>query len=122
MPHANDLVVDKYEHGWISPGDTTAAELTVTKSGVAGRAHAVTKVDASYSSGAVSGLLTVTFNGITAKKYIHGSGALDFSADVGYLDATAGNDIVAVLANGGGGIVGTIVMSGYTTSPRPEDQ
>lgn len=113
-----DLLVDKAQHSFSEPGNTTAGILTVTHAAVAGRCHSIVKVDASYSASTVSGLLTVFF-GATEKgrKYIHGSGALDFSADVGLFDVTPNEAVSATLDSGGGGVVGTIVISGYETAP-----
>lgn len=113
-----DLFIDRFQHSWSEVGNATAAQLTVTKAAAALRAHAVVKVDASYSVSTVSGLLTVSFGATEiGKKYIHGSGALDFAADPGILNPDANETVVAVLDSGGGGIVGTITMSGFTTAP-----
>lgn len=116
MPSIYDVHADRLEHAFSANGNATASLLTVTQTGVALRAHSVVKVDASYSVSTVSGLLTVALGSTTlGTKYIHGAGALDFAADVGYLDTTGGVTFTATLDSGGGGIVGTIVMSGFTT-------
>lgn len=118
MAHSLDLLIDKYQHAYSEVGDATASQLTVTKAAVATRCHAVVKVDASYSVSTVSGLLTVSFGSTEiGRKYIHGSGALDFGTDAGYMNPEANEAISAVLDSGGGGIVGTIVLSGYTSAP-----
>ena len=118
MANYMDLMVDKYQHGYSETGNATAALLTVTKAAVSNRCHAIVKVDASYSVSTVSGLLTVYF-GTTeiGRKYIHGSGALDFGADVGFVNTESNEKLEATLDSGGGGVVGTIVLSGYTTAP-----
>ena len=117
MPSIYDIHADRLEHAFAATGSATASLLTVTQTGIANRAHAVVKVDASYSTSTVSGLLTVVLGSTTlGAKYIHGAGALDFAADVGYLDTVGGQTFTATLDSGGGGIVGTIVMSGFTTA------
>jgi len=118
MANYMDYMVDKNQHGFTEPGNATGALLTVTHAAVALRCFAVVKVDASYSVSTVSGLLTVFFGATEiGRKYIHGSGALDFSTDVGYLNPDANEAVSATLDSGGGGVVGTVVISGYETAP-----
>ncbi len=118
MAHIDDYIADKVQHAWSEPGNATGALLTVTHAAVALRCHAVVKVDASYSVSTVSGLLTVFFGATEiGRKYIHGSGAHDFSTDVGYLNPDANVAVSATLDSGGGGVVGTVTISGYETAP-----
>ncbi len=115
--HILDIQADRLQNSYSEIGDATGALLTVTHAAVALRRFAVVKVDASYSVSTVSGLLTVIQGTTTiGTKYIHGSGALDFSTDVGFI-CPENTACSATLDSGGGGTVGTIVMSGFSTAP-----
>lgn len=117
MAAISDYLVDVVKNSGVAVDSQTAAIATATAAAVALRHNVVCKVDASYSSSTVSGLLTVTVGTTVATKYIHGSGALDFGV-LGFQNPTANQAITASLANGGGGIVGTVVMTFYTTGPN----
>lgn len=79
----------------------------------AGWRERVLKVDASYSTSSTSGLLTVNLGTNSFTKYIHGSGAIDFSDMLGHPADSLNTAITATLAAGGAGITGTIVIQGY---------
>ncbi len=112
-----DIQADSLQNSYSEIGNATGALLTVTHAAAAGRRFAVVKVDASYAVSTVSGLLTVIQGTTTiGTKYIHGSGALDFGTDVGFM-CPENTACSATLDSGGGGTVGTIVMSGFSTAP-----
>lgn len=118
MAHLQDYLVDKVQHSFTEPGNATGSLLTVTHAAVALRCFSMVKIDASYSVSTVSGLLTAFFGSTEiGRKYIHGSGALDFATDLGHLNPDANEAISATLDSGGGGVVGTIVISGFETAP-----
>jgi len=115
--HINDIQADSLQNSFSEPGNATGALLTVTHAAAVGRRFAVVKVDASYSVSTVSGLLTVIVGSTTiGPKYIHGSGAIDFGTDVGFI-CPENTACSATLDSGGGGTVGTIVISGFSTAP-----
>jgi hypothetical protein len=94
------------------------ATATVVAPGAEYR-NRVVKIDASYSSSTVSGLLMLK-SGVTviAEKYIHGAGALDYS-DFGIAALARNEAVSAELAAGGAAIVGTVTLSGFKHPDSP---
>lgn len=112
-----DYLVDVVKNSDVAYDSQVNAAATATAAASAGRHNVILKVDCSYSTSTVSGLLTVTVGSRVFTKYIHGAGALDFGI-LGFQHPTANTAITAELASGGGGITGTIAMSFYRTGPN----
>lgn len=113
MPTWTDYEVAPYRSSWSVVASATAADATATKTGVPNTRHFLVTVDASYSSSATSGLLTVRFGtNVVAQKTVHGAGAFDFTFKG--LAADVGQDISATLAAGGAGIVGHVTITGFS--------
>jgi hypothetical protein len=110
-----DYQIDVVKNSWTVATSATAGIATATKAAAPGVVHVITKVDLSYSGSTQSGLATVNFGTVAqGTKYIHGAGAIDFGV-LGLQNPTANQLVEVVLAAGAGGIVGTIIMTGYTT-------
>jgi len=103
----NSIVI--HENG--SAGEITA-ELVAP--GV-GYRNFILKVDASYGLATTSGLLTLK-SGLTVicSKYIHGSGAIDFSELAGFSAVNENEGMTATLAAGPG--LSTCFILGFTAS------
>jgi len=114
-----DYLIDVVRHSWVEVVQGAANSVaTVTHSAEAQRHHIVTKVDASYSVSTASGELTVSYDAVVvARKHVHAAGAIDFGI-LGFENPTANTTVAASLAAGGGGVVGDVTLSGYSTGPR----
>jgi len=77
--------------------------------------NSVLKVESSYSSASVTGLLQIK-DGTTviAEKYIHGAGAIDFDNIIGHPSAARNQAMSAELAaSGTGGVLGKVFLVGF---------
>lgn len=93
--------------------DNGVATATLAAQG-AGTRMRVVKVDASYESSTVSGLLQIKSGStVIREKYIHGSGAID-AGDMG-IPANALNEAMSAVlaASGAGGTDGTVTIQGF---------
>jgi hypothetical protein len=117
MAHLNDYQIDLVENSLVGVGQADNAILTVTHAAVAERHLVAVKVDASYSSSATSGELTILFGStIIARKHIHGAGAMDFGT-LGFLNRNKNEKIeVKLAASGAGGVLGDITFTAYSTA------
>src|SRR3972149_7078881 len=108
-----DLELWKFKGAFLAQDTETnaLAVATVVAPGTEYRNRPV-KVDASYSSSTVSGLLQIKSGAtVIAEKYIHGAGALDYS-DFGIAALNRNEAVSAGLAAGGGALVGTLRRDG----------
>jgi hypothetical protein len=110
-----DYQIDVVKNSWTVRAQAEAGVATATKAAQAGGCHIICKVDASYETSTQTGLLTVNY-GTTAiaTKWIHGAGAIDFGV-LGLQNPDANELVEAVLAAGGAGVEGHVVVTGYTT-------
>ena len=115
MANINDYQIDLVKNSFVVVATDTAAIVTAAKAAAVGRHHIICKVDASYSSSTQSGELTILFGTtVVARKHVHSAGAVDFGI-YGFQNPTANQAVSAVLAAGAGGVVGDVVLTGYTT-------
>lgn len=104
-----------FKQSWSVVAEATNANAVATRAAAAGMRHVLVTVDATYSSTSTSGVLTVEFGStVVAKKYIHGSGSLDFTYKG--LIADKNQSIVVTLASGGAGVTGIVTITGYSVS------
>lgn len=118
MPHVDDIQVDVVKHSWTEVGQSTAGDpVTVEHAATPGRHHVAVKCDASYDTVGTSGELTVLFDGdVVSRKHIHDAGALDFGV-YGLQNPLINTVITATLDGGGGGVLGDVTLTGYSTGP-----
>lgn len=122
MASVNDYEMDRIQNAWTENDVSTAnAAVTVTRTAATGKHHCVVKVDASFSDVLGTGLLTIKFGTVTkARKYVHGSGAIDFS-EFGYENPVVSELVSATLAAGGSTYIGCVTMTGYSTAVKAGD-
>lgn len=114
MPTITDYEISPFRSSWSVVAEATSADATATIPAEPGKRHVLVTVDATYSSSSASGLLTVqSGTTVIAKKYIHGSGALDFTYK-GLKALSRNQAISATLSSGGVGITGVVTITGYT--------
>lgn len=108
------LLDSQVKYPLVSDDSQTNATATATLAAPGtGWRNRLLKVDASYSTSATSGVLTVNMGTNTFTKYVHGSGAIDF-ADIFGIPADSLNTAITVtLAAGGVAIIGNLVIQGY---------
>lgn len=125
MAGMTDYMIDivKNSNTATASADNALATATVAAVGDAtgpGRRHiVVTKVDASYSSSTISGLLRIFFGAtVVGEKYMHAAGAVDFGV-FGLQNPTPAQAVSATLAaSGSAGALGKIVLTYYVTGPN----
>lgn len=97
---------------WIESANATDATAQATRAAPpAGQSHYVTRVVASFSDPAASGLLTLDRGGGNLLVHVHGAVELDFSSPIA---GGAGQAVTLSLAAGGAGVVGRVNLVGYT--------
>ena len=121
MANINDYQIDLVKNSDCVATTADNASCVATVAAVAGRCHAVCKVDASFTSSTISKTLTITITTVagarTIIKDIHGAGAIDFG--VYGLQSIANSAVVATLAaSGAGGTLGNVALTYYTTGPN----
>ena len=106
--------------GWsITSLEVDNAVATATQAGVSGKYQAIRTAEASYSNRNNSGLLTVTIGAtVVARKYIHGTGAIDFGIE-GIPGATGEGVTATLAASGTPGVTGAVMMTGVTLDANP---
>ena len=97
--------------------DNATATATLPAPGASLR-NFVVKVDASFGTSTVSGLLQVkSGTTVIAEKYVHGSGAFDFP-DLNGRPAINANEAMSaeLAASGTGGVLGKVFIQGHKQS------
>jgi len=105
------VLYNQAANGWVATDSQDNALATASKAGVAGKAHVITGVFASFS-GAVTKLLQVKDGSTVIAEYY-----IVNAKDIPLINvrATSGNAVSAVLAaSGTGGTIGKVNITGFT--------
>lgn len=96
---------------WSLTATATAAAATVARAAEAGKSHYVTSISGSFGAAQIA-LLTLS-DGATViqNHHVHNQRTIEFAKPV---KITPGNAVSASLGAGGAGVVGAVVMTGYT--------
>lgn len=110
-PDGTNFYLPQPASEWSLTATATAAAVTVTRPAEAGRRHYVTGISGSFGAAQIA-LMTLS-NGATVIGNFHTHNVRDviFPAPI---ELTAGNAATLTLGAGAAGVVGAVVLRGYT--------